>query len=85
MLPNGNNPNGGQPLQYGAGSSARVSSPNDTKLAIPQVTAEQARMNPKMGPNHDLNPSYSPDFTGLMNTTRNEGTSNDNEKFWAGR
>ena len=85
MLPNGNNPNGGQPLQYGAGSPAAVSIPNDTKLSIPTVTADMSRNNGKIGPNHDLNPSYSPDFSGLMNTPRDTAPTNDNNKFWAGK
>jgi len=82
MLPNGVNPNGNQPLQYGQGSPAKVSIPNDTKLSIPTVTADMTRMNGKIGPDHDLNPSYSPVHSGEMLKGIEDHQGGD-EKFWA--
>ena len=82
MLPNGNNPNGSQPLQYGATDKGMVSIPNDTKLSIPTITAEMARGNGKIGPNHDLNPSWSPVESGeiLKGIEAHQGS---DDKFWA--
>jgi len=82
MLPNGVNPNGNQPLQYGQGSPAKVSIPNDTKLSIPTVTAEMTRNSGKIGPDHDLNPAWSPVESGEILKGIEDHQGGD-EKFWA--
>jgi len=79
MLPNGIDPNK-QPLQFGASTTGKAAKPES--MAIPVITAEMTRNSGKIGPNHDLNPSWSPVESGeiLKGTEAHQGG---DDKFWA--
>lgn len=79
MLPNGVDPNK-QPLQFGASTTGKAAKPES--MTIPTVTAEMTRNSGKIGPDHDLNPAWSPVESGEI-LKGIDGMTDGDAKFWA--